>query len=396
MTQMLNLSMDDLMDLGSAKKRRSDLVVFVGRNEGRLIDNVKYLYLHAAGNDCGFKAVFFTRHKDELAVLEENGLPAITLDAKGIQTLTTAGALVFDDLFTSSMEAFALGIRAKRIQLWHGIPLKKIGFPEIESLVNMDNPDKIARLKLGYANYEMVASTSAWVTKELFSRVFKAASFADLGYPRNDILLRPPRKHDLLNVDTARFADIKKHKKNGGTVVVYMPTFRDNGEDFLDAQRRPVIQPEALAAFTQAKNTLFLLKLHPYMPDDVLTGLPGVIHYPSNLDIYPILPLADVLITDYSSVYFDFLLLDRPILYFAYDLERYISKDRELFFPFESMTPGPKAETQAELLALLEAALSGGDGFREERAALRDKLFSHQDADASHRLCLHIKNMLEE
>lgn len=393
MTQLAQLSFDDLVDLGSAKKRRDDLVVFLGRSRGRLIDNVKYLYLQALSKDYGFKPLFFTHHKDEYAMLWERGLPVITLDADGIEQLTTAGALVFDDQFIHEMEAFALGFTAKRIQLWHGIPLKKIGFPEIESAVNMTE-EKVLSLSMGYANYDLVASTSPWVTKELFSRVFKSGGFVDYGYPRNDVLLRAPGRHDLLNVDTSCYAALKQHRKKGGKVVIYMPTFRDNGMDFLDAAGNFVLNPAMLAAFAEKHNTLFLLKLHPYVNDSRLSALPGVVRYPSQLDIYPLLPLADALVTDYSSVYFDFLLLDKPILYFAYDLERYISQDRELFFPFEDMTTGPGMATQEELLQHLQAALAGEDSHGMERAALRDKLFAHRDADAADRLCRHIKEIL--
>lgn len=216
----------------------------------------------------------------------------------------------------------------------------------------------------------------------------------EYGHPRNDILLRQPGKHDLVNVDTECYAAIRQHRKKGGKVVVYMPTFRDNFMDFIDAQGNIVLNPGGLAAFAEKHNTLFLLKLHPYVNDAKLSALPGIVRYPSHLDIYPLLPLADALITDYSSVYFDFLLLDRPVLYFAYDLERYISQDRELFFPFEDLTPGPKAATQAALLEHLEAALAGKDEYAQERAVLCDKLFAHRDADAADRLCRHIKGMM--
>jgi CDP-glycerol glycerophosphotransferase len=255
--------------------------------------------------------------------------------------------------------------------------------------------DKAALLRMGYSHYDAVASTSPWVTRELFSRVFQAASFMEHGYPRNDVLLRAPAGHDLLNADRDCYARVKRHRGSGGRVVVYMPTFRDSGMNFVDADGRAVLNPAALSAFAAENNVLFLLKLHPYLRDAALSALPGCVRYPSHLDIYPLLPLADVLITDYSSVYFDFLLLNRPLLFFPYDLSRYVSQDRELFFPYESMTPGPRAATQAELLDALRAILSGaGDPYAEERGRLRDLLFSHRDADAAHRVCLHLKEML--
>ena len=58
---------------------------------------------------------------------------------------------------------------------------------------------------------------------------------------------------------------------------------------------------------------------------------------------------CDLLITDYSSIFFDFLLLDRPIVFFPYDLEQYLSQDRAMYFDYEIMTPGPKCRTYDEL-----------------------------------------------
>ncbi|MDR2695819.1 MAG: CDP-glycerol glycerophosphotransferase family protein [Deltaproteobacteria bacterium] len=394
MTHPTEHSLEDFALLGRMSKRRNDLVVFLGRAGGRLTDNVKYLYLHACAGSYGFTPFFFTKHQDEYELLKNAGLPAIRLDARGVKILARAGAIVMDDQPVHQAEAYLLGQGAHTIQLWHGIPLKKIGFPEVESGVNM-RPEKAESLRANYSACRTVASTSAWVTEQLFSKVFKAEEFPELGYPRNDILLRAPDRNDLLNVDAECYAAAMRHRKSGGRVVVYMPTFRDTGLDFVDENGRVVLQPRQLAEFAAAHGLLFLLKLHPYVDDSRLSAIPGVIRYPSHQDIYPLLPLADALVTDYSSVYMDYLLLNRPIHFFAYDLRRYCTQDRELFFPYEDMTPGPIARTQEELLADLHAGLVLGQDTRErERLALREKLFTHADAQASQRLCEHIRNLL--
>jgi CDP-glycerol glycerophosphotransferase len=375
-------------------KRREDLVVFLGRTGGRLMDNVKYLYLHACAKGYGFNSLFFTTHQDEHDLLKKARLPVITLDARGVKMLASAGVLVMDDRPTLQTESYLLGLGAHKVQLWHGIPLKKIGFPEVDSGVNM-TPEKAEALCADYSACETVASTSPWATEQLFSKVFKADSFLELGYPRNDILLRPPVKNDLLNVDAECYARVKRHKKSGGRVVVYMPTFRDTFLDFVDENGVGVLQPQELADFAKAHSVLFLLKLHPYVDDRRLSALPGVVRYPSHQDIYPLLPLADALVTDYSSVYMDYLLLNRPIHFFAYDHQRYCTQDRELFFPYEDMTPGPIARTQRELLANLHAGLIlEQDMHEEKRLALREKLFTHVDACSSQRICEHIRTLL--
>ena len=394
MTQPTEQLLEDFALLGRMSKRRDDLVVFLGRAGGRLMDNVKYLYLHACAKGYGFNSFFFTRHQDEYELLKNAGLPVITLDARGVKILASAGAVVMDDQPVHHPEAYLLGQGAHKIQLWHGIPLKKIGFPEVDSGVNM-TAEKAESLRANYSACETVASTSPWVTERLFSNVFKADSFPELGYPRNDILLRAPEKNDLLNADAECYALVKRHRKAGGKVVAYMPTFRDTGLDFVDESGQIVLQPQELAEFTKAHDVLLLLKLHPYVEDGRLFAIPGVVRYPSRRDIYPLLPLTDALVTDYSSVYMDYLLLNRPIHFFAYDRRRYCAQDRELFFPYEDMTPGPIARTQRELLTNLRAGLiSGQDGHERERLALREKLFTHTDACASQRICEHIRKLL--
>jgi CDP-glycerol glycerophosphotransferase (TagB/SpsB family) len=80
------------------------------------------------------------------------------------------------------------------------------------------------------------------------------------------------------------------------------------------------------------------------------------------------LPRLDALITDYSSIYFDYLLLDRPVLFFPYDLERYREDERGFYFEYEEVTPGPKARTFDELVSRICELL---DGYERERAAWR-------------------------
>ena len=81
-------------------------------------------------------------------------------------------------------------------------------------------------------------------------------------------------------------------------------------------------------------------------------------------DADPLLPLTDILVTDYSGIYFEFLLLDRPVVFFAFDYEKYVSQDRELYFPYGEVTPGPKAKNLRELMGYLAEVSAGRDDDR--------------------------------
>ena len=95
-------------------------------------------------------------------------------------------------------------------------------------------------------------------------------------------------------------------------------------------------------------------------------------------DIYPFLKHVDLLITDYSSIYFDFLLLDRPIIFFCFDLEDYLAKNRDMYFEYNKVTPGDKARNYAELKTCIIKALKGQDEYSEERRKIKNIMFNYK------------------
>ena len=98
--------------------------------------------------------------------------------------------------------------------------------------------------------------------------------------------------------------------------------------------------------------------------------------------------MSDLLITDYSSIFFDFLLLDRPIIFFAYDLEDYLQNDRNMYFNYDSMTPGAKCRTYDELELQLEQIVKNGcqDQYADTREKVRRFTHDHVDNQSSRRL----------
>jgi len=104
-------------------------------------------------------------------------------------------------------------------------------------------------------------------------------------------------------------------------------------------------------------------------------------------DIYPALRDVDVLVTDYSSVFSDFLPLDRPMLIYPYDLEWFVSEDRELYFDYREDTPGPVVRNPAEFPGrLIETIETDGAAYADRREAVRQELFDHVDGNASKRV----------
>lgn len=364
---------------------KKSLVIFAGRLGGRLLDNVKYLFRHCVLNELPFSSYFLTHFHDEHQRLVQNGLPSLLFPSDdALRILPQAKVVVTDDFwFKTETPAYRLLTEARTVQIWHGIPLKLIGFPEIESNVNM-TPKKAEILKIGYSGYDAAVSTSPFVTATSLGKVFKADAIWETGYPRNDVLVREPDTLDLMGVDIDSIVRVKVLKKTGHKLVFFMPTFRDTGGDpFTEG----VLDLAAMDAFGRKNKIAFLLKFHPYLSINAELGLRNVYIINSSTDAYPLLSYCDCLLTDYSSVAYDFLLTGKPLIFFPYDLQKFIAKDRGMFYQFDEMAPGPRPTNQKELFEILaDVLLEGKDEYVTCRNELADRLFTHRDGNAAKRI----------
>lgn len=149
----------------------------------------------------------------------------------------------------------------------------------------------------------------------------------------------------LINVDTKAIHDTAQARANGSQCVSMLLTFRkDMGRPF-----DTVLDLGRLSEFAVRHRMLIVMKLHPFLEGKEAIGqYSNLMEYEASaerLSIYA----AGRLITDYSSIFFDFLLLDRPIIFLIHDLENYLQHDRAMYFDFDSMTPGAKCRNQADL-----------------------------------------------
>ncbi|BAH73475.1 CDP-glycerol glycerophosphotransferase family protein [Solidesulfovibrio magneticus] len=361
-----------------------DHVVFVGRAGGLFIDNGKYAFLHAVRHAPHLRCAFMTFDAGQAKLLRAKGLDAFCFDdPDGPSRLARAAIVVSDDMSWKTRTLAPLFTQgAFLVQLWHGIPLKAIGFPEIQSAVNM-NPEKARDLTVGYSGYDAVLSTSPFFREKAFARAFRAKAFWDLGYPRNDALQRAPDKLDMINVDQTLYVELVRAKKQGLKIVFYMPTFRDLGGD---PWGDGAFDYPLFADFARARGVLLVCKFHPYIRLDFTGQIEHLRFCPPESDAYPLLRLADLLMTDYSSIYFDFLLTDKPMLFFPYDFEAYVTRNRELLFDYDAFTPGPKAHDTKSLLAAMADLLDGKDDFIQARQKLKELSFAEPDARAGQRL----------
>ena len=191
-----------------------------------------------------------------------------------------------------------------------------------------------------------------------------------------------------------------------------MPTFREldcsrSGEN--DGDEEGYIfywdnfSVNKLEKFCQENGAYFIFKLHPSDASKVKSW-GGQSQYIGIMTdemlgekcMYEYLNAADILITDYSSVYFDFLLLDRPIVFTDKDIDMYAQKRGFMLEPLEFWRPGAAVHTYETLEKELQTALAGDDEYRQARHDLIPFVHKYQDGNSTQRLFDFIENNMEE
>jgi CDP-glycerol glycerophosphotransferase (TagB/SpsB family) len=394
-----------IFPLTMAFKRDPRVTVVVSR-PGRLFsDNSKYFFIHATEMaEKGERVVFLTADREiQKSIQQAGGASCRHPSWKSMLLLLGCGKVATDSVLFEN-KPFTRG--ARLIQLWHGAPLKHIELDTYRKRVAESPFWALPLLKIQkavierYPVYDLVLATSRRFVDKAFRRCFRARRFAATGYPRNDILFGWPapgtRSHRLawINVDQRAMEEVSAARRKGHRICLYVPTFRKDLANPFDAE----IDIGRLSRFAQQSAITIVLKLHPFMHGGYrIDQHPNLIEYAPLGDVYPLMALSDLLVTDYSSIYFDFLLLDRPILFFAYDLEQYVRQDRNIYFDYDTMTPGMKCRTYAALEAGIEAVLARGcrDDFADMRRRVRAYTHDYVDNQSSRRLVgQYLRNMV--
>lgn len=277
----------------------------------------------------------------------------------------------------------------KGINFWHGIPLKKIMDDNDNHHIRAKLPSFLKFLYKLIREHDSfyIANSEYDASKFLTAFSTSQEKIKILGSPRNDILLNDLENEDLFMEDD--FAKVKLFKKSGKKLFFYMPTYRDTGKDISGW-----LKTDKLHSFLKNKNAILICKLHFCDCNSLNFKLPQEIYkMDSNSDIYPLLKYSDALITDYSSVYFDYLLLDKPILYYSLDLDEYQENCHGFYEPYENLTAGVKAYNEQELINAMQDVINGIDNYKEERKALRDRMFKYQDGHNCERVVEFIRSL---
>ncbi len=165
---------------------------------------------------------------------------------------------------------------------------------------------------------------------------------------------------------------------------MYLPTGRTSAQLPNDLLQDILSQREMWEAFLEKNNAILYIKPHGKI-NTQLSSSNRVIFLDWNYDIYEILKNCDILITDYSSVFIDFLLTEKPIIFAPFDFEDYI-KHREFYFDYYSYTPGPKTKNWNEVKYWIAKFIEDPEQYREERKKMLYFFHTYHDGKSCERV----------
>ena len=338
-----------------------------------------------------FKIYFATNDKKrDQKFIDSIGLKVELVDIadfKYVKVLATSKYLINNSSFPAY---FIRRDEQVYLQTWHGTPLKKLA-------LDMDRMDMGGSTDIENYHEQFRVTCKDWdylVSQNKFSTdifrscfAFKDRPILQIGYPRNDILINDNSP-----------AKIREYKEKLGLpldkkIILYAPTWRDN-----EYSEKGKYKFASKLDFDKAKEALsdeyiFIVKYH-YLVSDKIDWTPykGFVYtFDETKDIAWLYLVSDMLITDYSSVMFDYSILNRPMLFFAYDLEDYKENLRGFYFDFVNDIPGPISRDTDQLIKDIKEY--NEDSWKEKYKNYHDKFNGIDDGHASQKVIDVIKKV---
>lgn len=324
-------------------------------------DNCKYLFLHTSDNVKSIRSIWIAKSRSVARNLRKNGYASYYQNSLlGIWHALRSQTTIIDAYIQPANLRWSGN--SQIIQLTHGRGMKKEGY-------NHKQP----------CTQDLIFCTSEF-TREILPEIFTTGGKVHItGFPRNDIFFKdiPGAQIDV----DQKTKESLLSKKNKNKIILYSPTFR-RGEQYADIESR--FNFKEFSIWLEERNLYFVFSLHPKYRNQDRKNISDRILFLEECDIYPILPLFDLFINDYSSIFADQLLLNKPMIFYPFDLAVY-SEREGLMFDYVSTMPGPKVYNFEQLLSNIENILVN-DSWKEARENIKNKYHQYKDGDSSRRI----------
>ncbi|WP_024614071.1 CDP-glycerol glycerophosphotransferase family protein [Clostridium sp. Ade.TY] len=346
------------------KKIIKNRVVFLSDSRVDFTGNFEFIY-----NELQKRGGYEIKSMLKPSITAERSLKEmITL----VKYLATSKYILLDDYYPQIYK-YDIRDNVEVIQLWHATgAFKTFGFSRIGKKggpkVKSKNHRNYTKAIVSSENIKLHYAEAFGISED---RVIST------GVPRTDIFFDDEYKNKKISEFYTKYPMLKDKK-----VIMFAPTFRGSGQksatyDFEVFDIKKLY--EALG-----EEYIIISKLHPFIKEPM--NIPNeckdfVIDLSEEREINDLLFITDILITDYSSVCFEYSLLNRPMIFFAYDLDDYIAS-RDFYYPYESFVPGPIARTTNDIIDIVKE-----NKFEVEKLEkFRNNFFDHFDGKSTERV----------
>lgn len=263
------------------------------------------------------------------------------------------------------------------LETWHGTPLKRLVFDQEE--VTSASPKYKQQFYRQRKDWDFLVSANPFSTKTFRSCFLYEGEMLEYGYPRNDILYWPNK--DEIAQQLKEKLGIPKAKKT----ILYAPTWRDDQHYGSGQYKFELALDLKLMKERLQDDYVVLLRTHHYISDHIdVSGLGDfVINLSSYDDISEIYLISDICITDYSSVFFDYANLKRPILFYTYDFDKYKNQLRGFYIDMNTEVPGPLLYTSEQVVQAIEDIDEITEEYKERYDQFYDRFCCYDDGHAS-------------
>lgn len=353
----------------------------------KFTDNTKWLFLKVIYEYKTIDAVFITKDIQELEFINSIGGKALIYNSFIANYYVATADVVFMTHGFLDLSPIYLIRRAYKVNLWHGVAFKKIGLDAETPCKKITIAQKLKKAIKSYWNSSdlYIAPSEEYASK--IKSAFKTDDYKILktGQPRNDLFFYANSKESPSRKDFLIKAGVYNSNKR---IISYLPTFRDRPDKVFDFDSINVEDLNKLNCILEKNNALLVQKKH-FIDNQRINKTENFnsnIISISQIDTSNLLLYSDLLITDYSSCYFDFLLLNRPVIHFVYDYEYYKSEDRGLYYDLNEVCGGKICYDINTLFTYLEEYLENPSLDSQQRNAVKNRFVSFEDGRSSSKI----------
>lgn len=384
--------------------RNKNIWLFGSTFGRRFADNPRYFYLYVSQNRSDIRPIWISRNKSIVEFLNKKGYEAYyNHSIKGIWYCLRGKVYCFDNY--SKDISFWLSGGALKLNMWHGVGNK---------CINYDNRhDKIRHPKNAWERFKYFPRrlsdekpnhyilTTSPIMSEIFARAFRIPMehVIEAGYPRNDILFEDitdnkTHNKNLYLPEEQKLVDyISLWKEKDMKIIGYLPTFRPSENKLFQ-----ICDLQQLNYFLQENSMMLVCKLHPKSSckhEFEKIEYSNIYVVQAEVDVNTFLGKIDLLIADYSSVYSDYMLLDKPVVAFHYDYEEYAKDTRDAYFDWDDYMPEVKVYDSTKLQKAI-IKVQQEDLMQMKRNVMRSNIYKNIDGKSSERLVNAIEVILQE